>query len=684
MRRTPLASARSPGLEQLALWLREQRAELIAAFALLWIAYGFLGFNLSTAGDDWVALTDDSILIRYALENGRWLHALTMVVQDHSRVAPTFSISVLLLAILVAMALFAHALRLKRPGSVTLFIVLTGCFPFWAEFASFRILHLPGALALLLSCAYGHIVWLTVARHSQLSLMAKSVWVLAAALLFSLCAATYQGFLPIGLMLLACYLLGTLGVADQQRYHKLGISAGLYMLLSFAVGVLFYSSQVVLARSLTGIGGSAEPYYQLASSLVANVDELRMTLSRLASYLSAFYTEPNHLFPLWPKLIFLVILLVFLLRCLFAQSLAPRGKRLWVFAVLGILIVSPWALGLIRVPDPYRYNAIVSAGLVYGVVICFTLDHMRATMGRGLVFTAGVAIALCFVFEQNSASNITHQNNLRDMAVVNRLLDRLTQAEGYTHLSRHAPVKVVLSGEFLLPDRRPFRSTAVDSVLGSSIIDCDILMCQPAKLDWAIPLVSADEVQYNFIRLADQSPHYQAILQPILAQLATWPARDSVKIIDDTTVVVRLTENRAGLAATKPPTSGATVVLAPITTTGDGFVLLDNDVGAFGVALSNFGGAATYRITSGSTIGASVRTAVCQTEPSTGSCIGTPSNDGVKITMAANQSATVAVFATAAEHIDKDVLKNRLIVRVLDDSGHVRAATSVGITSKIP
>ena len=79
-----------------SVWIRTWQLELVLSMLLLWIAYGYLGFNLSTAGDDWVALTDDSVLITYALQNGRWVHAALMIVQDHSRVAPTFSIAVLL------------------------------------------------------------------------------------------------------------------------------------------------------------------------------------------------------------------------------------------------------------------------------------------------------------------------------------------------------------------------------------------------------------------------------------------------------------------------------------------------------------------------------------------------------------------------------------------------------------
>jgi len=171
-------------------WLKTWQVELVVSMLLLWIAYGYLGFNLSTAGDDWVALTDDSVLITYALQNGRWLHAVLMIVQDHSRIAPTFSIAVLLLAITATMAMFAAALQLTRRGTLVLFVLLAGAFPYWAEFASFRILHLPGAMALLFSAAYGYVGWRVVLQWNSISPAKRALWLVLGGAAFSLCAAT--------------------------------------------------------------------------------------------------------------------------------------------------------------------------------------------------------------------------------------------------------------------------------------------------------------------------------------------------------------------------------------------------------------------------------------------------------------------------------------------------------------
>jgi len=238
---------------------------------------------------------------------------------------------------------------------------------------------------------------------------------------------------------------------------------------------------------------------------------------------------------------------------------------------------------------------------------------------------------------------------------------------------------VVLSGEFQQPPERPFRSTPVDSVLRSSIVDCDILRCQPARLDWVAPLIGADTTRYNFVHLANQSPAYQAILRPVIAKLAAWPAQGSVHIVDDTTVVVRLVETR------HQPNAVAKVGITPVTSTGDGFVLAENGTGAFSVALSNFAEAASYRLIVDSTVAvsdeSSISTLVCQTEPTKGTCIADPLDGGIDVKVGTGQSATFAIFVNITGRINKDVLRNRLVVRLVDDAGHICAATSVAVTS---
>ena len=666
---------------QIKRWLYRWRFDLLLAFAVLWIGYGFLALGLNSTGDDWVALSDDSILIQYAVQNGRWIHAALMALQDHSRAAPAFTICLLLLAMLATVSLFAHALGLRNNGVVALFTVLAFCFPFWAEFVSFRILHLPGGIALFLSAGYGYLCWQTAARwHQGANLGSQIVGLALAALAFSFCAATYQGFLPVGCMLLAAYLLAAL----DAEHPSSGLPAGYLLKLALVVGIVLvfgaalYAIQVSLAERLTGVGPSPFPRYHLATSLVSNLQEASASVERLGRHLWAFFTQPNHLFPLWPKLVFAAFILTLIVRMF---GVPGSAAKLQMLAVLAALVLAPWVLGLVRNPDSYRYNAIVCAGLIYAIVICHTLNRLQNVRVRQVAMCAAAAVALGFVFVQNSAALITHHNNARGMAVVVRLLDRITQVDGYGSLSRVAPVDVVVQGDFRLSDTRPFQANTAGDVLDSSNIDCSILRCSLGNLNYATRLATADDIKYRFVRYEVQSPSYQSALAPVFEQLKRWPERGALQVIDDTTILLRLAEPPQ-LSGSEP--SNTNIVMLPISASEDGFVRLVDGVGAFGIAMSNPGATAVLYLSASLPEALSAGSiSLCQTNPVTGACLGETTTDaqGREIVIGSEQQLSFAFFVGSSVDIPQDVLANRIIIRLTDLQGRVYSAASLAVVS---
>ena len=150
-----------------------------------------------------------------------------------------------------------------------------------------------------------------------------------------------------------------------------------------------------------------------------------------------------------------------------------------------------------------------------------------------------------------------------------------------------------------------------------------------------------------------------------------------MSIIDDTTVVVRLPETTPGAQRTF---ADARVALLPITASGDGFVRLTNGVGAFSIAVSNLDEAATYKLTAVATnTHKTTSIEICQTDPDTGICIDAPARAGIRLTLASQQNATVAIYASDNTLTNEDVLHNRIIVRLEDEAGNVQGATSVAI-----
>jgi len=98
------------------------------------------------------------------------------------------------------------------------------------------------------------------------------------------------------------------------------------------------------------------------------------------------------------------------------------------------------------------------------------------------------------------------------------------------------------------------------------------------------------------------------------------------------------------------------------------------------VAVSNFGATATYRLTASPTkTQATTAIQVCQTDPTTGVCIDAPTSSGVTLSLASEQNATFAVFVSASSALEEDVLTNRIVVRLEDETGKVFGATSVAL-----
>jgi len=118
------------------------------------------------------------------------------------------------------------------------------------------------------------------------------------------------------------------------------------------------------------------------------------------------------------------------------------------------------------------------------------------------------------------------------------------------------------------------------------------------------------------------------------------------------------------------------------TVTGDGVMRLNNNNGFFTTATINVGSAASI-VVSADSGGADLPIALslCQTNPLTSVCINptVPSVEPVLVDIAAGDTPTFAVFATASETIALDPANNRVFLRFMDELGEVRGATSVAV-----
>ena len=136
---------------------------------------------------------------------------------------------------------------------------------------------------------------------------------------------------------------------------------------------------------------------------------------------------------------------------------------------------------------------------------------------------------------------------------------------------------------------------------------------------------------------------------------------------------------------TMSSTPVADIIALAATPTNNGLLELPNggSGGAFAVASTNIGITAPITV-SVDTGGASLPLAVslCQTNPSTGQCLGTAATS-VTLSYTAGSAPTFSVFADATGAIAFDPATARIFVRFEDSSGGVHGSTSVAVDTPI-
>jgi hypothetical protein len=129
------------------------------------------------------------------------------------------------------------------------------------------------------------------------------------------------------------------------------------------------------------------------------------------------------------------------------------------------------------------------------------------------------------------------------------------------------------------------------------------------------------------------------------------------------------------------PTPVPDIVALVATLTNDGIANIDPDsrLGVFSVATVNVGTSGLITAsadTGGANI--SIRTTICQTSPSTGTCLAPP-GPTTATQINANATATFGVFLQAQRPVPFDPAVSRVFVRFRDASGSVRGSTSVAV-----
>jgi hypothetical protein len=131
---------------------------------------------------------------------------------------------------------------------------------------------------------------------------------------------------------------------------------------------------------------------------------------------------------------------------------------------------------------------------------------------------------------------------------------------------------------------------------------------------------------------------------------------------------------------TMSATPTADIIALAATTSNDGILKIPaSGIAAFAVASSNLGATAT--ITVSVDIGTAflpVTATICQSDPSNGSCLGTPAGS-VSLSYAGGTTPTFSIFVAASGSVAFAPASSRVFVRFEDAGGNLHGSTSVAV-----
>jgi len=517
---------------------------IIVSVILILITYGFSAFNLLLAGDDWWALHVKILNYVRSIRRGQWFLPVIWKIFGNNAFAPPFTLFGSIGLLTLSAWITTRVLRLRNIWSVFLFVHLFILFPIWTEPMSFKLLQLPMAFGVLFSVLHG-----ALAVKAAQNALSKGTFkgprsthlICTSALFFALSASCFQPCALLGPMVFVASFMGTLIQTDREDNHGRVFRA--YFLVSIAVltlgGILYYSG-VQASLKIFNLQEMGSGNHALFSSLRSSFMEYQEGFSNAWIYFKHFLFRPQHLFPMIPKYMFLAALTILgalvLERAFKLKTLKKKIVFLFLISLaLALEFLIPWAIGIIRSPPMYRYNALIGLAFLYPLVFTFTIEHLKIPLIRfGLVFLAFLTLGM-FAFQHNIAALSMYTTNQRDLAIAGRILQRIEEHKDYLNLAQDGRYTLVIIGRLDLKKIRPFAPPMYPGIMNESIVQCGVFNCQPDKVKWLFKQIESKHVKRKIILgngLCKRKKFKERLIKR-LQSIKPWPHPTSLFTIQD-------------------------------------------------------------------------------------------------------------------------------------------------------
>jgi len=507
-------------------------------------AYGFQAFNLTLAGDDWMLWDEASLNVTFGIQLGRWFQLLVDTTLANALFAPTFTMIAFVLCVITAGFVQAEIIGLKSKLGVMTYTSALLFHPFWVETASFKLYHISTGIAILLATAAAALVVIASENIVEKQNFRSGVFLLfAASLTLSFVVSIQQTYLFFAVSTCGFWVLNKVTVQPDLEVRDM-FSYIAIILVMILGAIVLYVIEIEIARALYRVDPMpADHPYALGGSLVSSVAELQVTLTRLVSVLTHYLFLPQHFIPMLTKYIFLAALLFYTVRSV--SLAASHNLYRAVIVILGIiaLLVMPWSLGIIRVPSPYRYTALVSNIAVYSGILAFAVQYAPTDALRKLFAIGASLIVIIFIFQHNSVAHTTYTLNQQDRSIATRILDRLETNENFPNLVAQSTVNVITMGRLNTIQPRPFDNDELNqALLGPGISGCGVYSCQPIRQYALLNTLQAHSINYRVAYVESFPRERQIVLRAFIAEMEPWPHESSVYITDQNEVIIVLSK----------------------------------------------------------------------------------------------------------------------------------------------
>jgi hypothetical protein len=507
------------------------------------IAYGFHAFTLTLNLDDWQAYANPGALNETIVSHGRWMATLQFQLTNNL-FAPAFLIFLYVFFYLLSAAILIKVVGINDKAAIFFIIGAIIFHPFHADAISFdTIHHHPGVLTAAVSAYFATVAMNHVFARQRIGL--AILYTAVSAFLLSLAISFYQPTIYVFTVILGAHILNDIfSNRENATIKNIGIRI-VFIIALAALGGFLWTIGVRISLIVYNVEPLA-PESTYSANFIASFDDLRTTTSRFVTFFSHYLFRPQLLMPAVVKYIFLIMLLSFAI--IGWRAAVKRSVIHATLVILGLLLllVIPWSIGLIRLPDnTYNSRALTGNIFVYGIIIGIVLQHATYKyLRRGLLVLLWVLISI-FLFQNSSASLVLHTNNQRDIAIANRILDRVeSHPDFHFLLTPPQPVEVVVIGELPLRFVRPFTHVRTPPPMHFSALHCGVFSCQPSRLSALLTLYQTSNVNYPVagIPFSLLPPEETVIVSAIMATMEPWPSPDSIYITDQGLLVIMLSE----------------------------------------------------------------------------------------------------------------------------------------------